>query len=353
MKKSLLAVAILGTFAGASLAQSNVSMYGIVDAGLVHESGGTAGSVTKLTSGIGSQSRLGFRGKEDLGGGLSATFVLEAGMTIDNGASTQGGLLFGRTALVGLEGGFGSVVMGRFFTPYFVTLGFVADPFGTGFAGTAANLIPSVGLRMNNTVKYTTPNIQGFSGEIAYGFGEIAGDNSAQRAIGAALAYKNGPLNIRLGYHNKNNDTATVKGTSNSKNTLLAANYDFGVAKAHFGYGVNKGLNSSSLAAANPFGAAVAPTASTDSTNLLLGVSVPFGASKVLASYIRKDDKTGFNQDADQVAVGYTYALSKRTDLYTAFARIKNKNGAGYIAGNGTELGSGDKAFNVGVRHTF
>lgn len=353
MKITLLVVATLGTCAGAAFAQSNVVIYGTVDAGLVRESGGVAGSVNKLTSGIGSQSRFGFRGKEDLGDGMSATFVLEGGMAIDSGASTQGGLLFGRTASVGLEGGFGSVVMGRFFTPYFVTLGFVADPFGTGFAGTAANLVPSVGLRMNNTVKYTTPTLQGFSGEIAYGFGEIAGDNSAQRAIGAALAYKSGPLNIRLGYQNKNNDTALVKGTSNGKNALLAANYDFGVATAYFGYGVNKGLNSSPLAAANPFGSAIAPTASTDSANLVLGVSVPFGASTVLASYVRKDDKTSFDQDADQLAVGYMYALSKRTDIYTAFARIKNKNGAGYVVGNGTELGSGDKAFNLGVRHTF
>lgn len=353
MKKSLLAMAILGAFAGAASAQSNVTVYGLVDAGLAREIGGAAGSVSKISSGIGSQSRFGFRGKEDLGGGLSAIFVLEGGMTIDNGASTQGGLLFGRTALVGLEGGFGSVVAGRFFTPYFVTLGFIADPFNAGFAGTAANLIPNLGLRMSNTVKYTTPDLQGFSGELAYGFGEIAGDSSAQRIIGAALAYKSGPLNVRLGHNNKNNDTAVIKGTSNAKNTLLAANYNFGVARAHLAYGVNKGLNSSPLVAANPFGAAVAPTASTDSANLLLGVAVPFGASTVLASYVRKDDKTRFNQDAHQFGIGYTYALSKRTDIYAAYARITNKNGAGYIAGNGTEVGSGDAAFNLGVRHAF
>lgn len=353
MKNKVLAISLFAAFTGNAVAQSSVTMYGIVDAGIVHESGGRAGSVTKLTSGIGSQSRFGFRGREDLGGGLSAIFNLEGGTTIDNGASTQGGLLFGRTALVGMEGGFGSIAMGRFFTPYFVTLSFVADPFATGFAGAATNLIPGLGLRNSNTVKYTSPVFGGFSGELAYTFGEIAGDNSAQRAIGAALAYKAGPLHVRIGHQNKNNDTAVLTGTSSAKNTMLAANYDFGIAKAYLGYGVNKGLNSAPLASANPLGSSILPTASTDSDNLLIGAALPMGANTVLASYIRKNDKTALNQDADQVAVGYLHALSKRTDLYTAYAYIRNRNGAGYVVGNGTESGSGNKAFNIGVRHTF
>ena len=80
---------------------------------------------------------------------------------------------------------------------------------------------------------------------------------------------------------------------------------------------------------------------------------MPFGASTVLASYMRKDDKTAFNQDAAQWAVGYTYAMSKRTQAYTSYGSIDNKNGAGYTVGNGAEVGSGDSAFNVGLRHTF
>jgi len=83
-------------------------------------------------------------------------------------------------------------------------------------------------------------------------------------------------------------------------------------------------------------------------------VTVPVGpAGTVMASYIRKDDKTTNNQDAQQWALGYSQALSKRTSAYVAYAKIKNKNGAGYTVGNNTEVGSGDKAFNVGMRHSF
>jgi GBP family porin len=138
-----------------------------------------------------------------------------------------------------------------------------------------------------------------------------------------------------------------------STNMLLTANYDFRVAKAFLAYGADKGPSSAVLPnTTNPFGR-VAPTASTDSRDLLVGVSVPFGASTVLASTIRKNDKTGFNQDADQWAIGYAYALSKRTSFYSSYARINNKNGAGYTVGNNTEVGSGDKAFKLSVRHNF
>ena len=122
--------------------------------------------------------------------------------------------------------------------------------------------------------------------------------------------------------------------------------------------GIDKGPASAVLRTTkenpNPFGAVLnQPRASTDSSDLLLGVAVPFGASTVIASYIRKDDKTSLNQDAHQWALGYTYALSKRTSLYSCYARIDNKNGAGYTVGNNTEVGSGDQAFNLGVRHSF
>lgn len=355
MKKKTLAVSVLAAFSGAAFAQSTVNMYGVVDAAFVAESGGAAGSVKKLSSGVGSGSRLGFKGTEDLGGGMSALFVLENGFNADTGTLGQGGLLFGRQAYVGLSGGFGTATFGRQYTPQFLTV-LAADPFGTGSAGNAPNILPLTGSgsRMDNTFKYVTPSFNGVTGEVAYGFGEVAGDNSASRQVGVAIAYAGGPLTVRLGYHNRNNDTATVKNTDDGKNTLLAATYDFGVAKAFFAYGVNKGLNSAPLRnATNPYGSAVVPTPSTDSTDVLLGVTVPFGANRVMASYIRKNDKTAFNQDADQIAVGYFHALSKRTDLYAVYARIDNKHGAGYTVGGAIEPGSGDKALNLGIRHTF
>ncbi|GAA4015156.1 porin [Actimicrobium antarcticum] len=356
MKQSTLLFLLLGSAAGTAAAQTNVTMYGIADVGVVAERGGAAGSVSKLTSGVASGSRLGFRGTEDLGSGLAANFLLETGIAIDTGGFNQGNTAFGRQAFVGLSGGFGAVTMGRQYTPQYVTL-VLADPFGTGMAGDAANLMPNTGdaaSRMNNAIKYVSPNLSGFTGELAYGFGEVAGDTKAARQYGAALGYANGPIAVRLGYHNRNNDTATVTGTSTAKDTLLAMTYDFNVAKLHLGYGVNKGTNSSPLRnTANPYGSAVAPTASTDSRDMLVGVTVPFGVHTLLGSYIRKNDRTALNQDANQWALGYRYAFSKRTELYAAYARISNDNGAGYTVGSAIEAGSGDKAFNLGVRHTF
>lgn len=362
MKKTFLALSMISaigfmsTIAGSAAAQSSVTIYGIADTGIAIEKGGSAGSVSKLTSGIGSGSRLGFKGTEDLGGGLSAFFLLESGINIDAGSSGQGGLMFGRQAYVGIKGEFGTLTAGRQYTPEYLTLAF-ADPFGTGFAGDAANIMPNSGTgasRMDNTLKYVTPSFDGFTGELAYGFGETAGDTSAGRQIGAAIGYTSGPFAVRLGYHNRNNDTAILKNTEDGKTTLLAATYDFGVAKAHLAYGINKGLNSSPLRnTANPYGSLVAPTASTDSTDFLLGVTLPFGSNKILASYIRKDDKTAKNQDASQLAVAYIYSLSKRTDLYAAYARIDNKNGAGYTVGSAIEAGSGDSALHLGIRHSF
>ncbi|MES2264592.1 MAG: porin [Pseudomonadota bacterium] len=346
----------LGASAGMAAAQSAVTVYGIVDAGLVHESGAAAGATTKLTSGVESGSRLGFKGTEDLGGGMAAIFLLESGYQIDTGAMGQGGLLFGRQAYVGLQGRFGALTLGRQYTPQYLAVAAV-DPFGSGLAGDTKNLMAATGngaSRMDNALKYATPVLGGASAELVIGAGETAGDNAAGRQFGGALAYAAGALNLRLAYHHRNNDTAALKNTSSAKNAVLTATYDFGVAKAHLAYGTDRGLNSAPLRnAANPYAYAQAPVASTDSADLLLGVSVPRGAHTWLASYIRKDDKTAFDQDAVQVALGYRYALSRRTDLYTAWAHIHNRRGAGYTVGSAIEGGTGNRAIDLGLRHLF
>jgi predicted porin len=334
MKKSLLALTVLSAFAGAASAQTSVTVYGIVDAGLVFERGGAAGSVSKLGSGVQSGTRLGFKGSEDLGGGLSAKFQLETGIAADTGGFNQGGLAFGRQSWVGLAGNFGQVSLGRQYTPLFIALDSI-DPFGTGLAGASNNLMSTAGTRMNNTVNYTTNNLSGFTGTAAYGFGEVAGDTAASRQIGLSGSYANGPAAAVLAYHNTNNATAT----GSTKNTLLGGTWNFGPVTGHLGFEWNKADSGS--------------VDTVDSTDVLIGASVPVGAGSFLASYIRKNDKLAANSDANQVAVGYTYALSKRTNFYTSYARISNKNGAAYTVGNATEGGSGDKAFNVGLRHKF
>lgn len=336
-----------------------MTIYGLADAGLVQESGAKAGSITKVSSGIGATSRLGFRGTEDLGDGLSAIYTLEAGMKLDTGEIDSTGALFNRQSYVGLKSTTaGTLTLGRQYTPLYNALSQVADPFGAGYAGSAKNLMPSAGAdtRTSNTILYATPSYSGFGAEVSYSLGEQQGSSKAGRQVGAALIYANGPLNARLVYNNRNNDVvATGVSVDAGRNVMLAANYDFKIAKAYFAYGQDKGVNSSPLpTTTNTFGYAVAPRASTDSTDLLIGATVPVStAGTLMVSYIRKNDKTVFNQDADQWALGYSQALSKRTSLYAAYGRIKNKNGAGYTVGNAAETGTGDKAFNLGMRHSF
>ena len=330
MKKTAIAIALIGITSGAAFAQSSVTVYGKVDAGFVHESGGVAGSANNLSSGIASGSRLGFKGKEDLGAGLSANFVIENGFNLDTGTAAQGGLLFGRQAFVGLSGNFGAVTLGRQYSPYYKVLRDVADPFASGLAGKAGNIM-TTNTRINNMMEYVTPKLGGFSADVAYGFGEVAGDSAKSRNIGGSIGYSRGALDVKLGHHQVNNAAAT----DSSRNTLLAGSYNFGVVKASLGYAINKG------------------TGSADSNDAIVGVTVPFGTSKVLASYIRHNDKSATNKDANQLAIGYIYSLSKRTDLYTSYAHISNSNGAAYKVGNAANKGTGDSAFNFGVRHVF
>jgi predicted porin len=354
MKNRFVVSALLAACAPLASAQSNVTIYGMIDMAVVRESGGVAGPMTKVTSGTTGGSRLGFKGSEELGNGLKAVFLLESGFQGDTGASGQGGLLFGRQAYVGLQGGFGTVLVGRQYTPHYLVQVF-ADPFGSGWVGDTKNLLGTTGnsfSRMDNTVKYLSPVVGGLSAELVAAPGEVSGDSASGRQLGGALAWAKGPLQVRLGYHNRNNDTATLHGTENAKNTVLAAVYDFGVVKLHGLVDWNRGLNSSVLRnTANPFGRPA--IASADSRDAMVGLTVPFGVHALLGSYIRKDDRTGFNQDATQIALGYRYTLSKRTDVNVAIAKIDNRNGASYTVGSAIESGTGDRSVMAGIRHAF
>ena len=324
MKKSLLALAIFGVFAGSANAQSAITIYGVADIGVVFDHANE--NRTSLSSGIQSGSRIGFKGTEDLGGGLSANFVLENGFNLDAGTMGQGGLLFGRRATVGLAGDFGAVNFGRRNTPYFNAMDSV-DPMNVGFAGNATNLFASTGIRMNNAVIYTTPMFSNISAEIAYGFGEVEGSTAASQQIGASIAYVAGPVSIALAHHNANNLTDTVR----TKNTVLTGKYNFNnIVTAHLAYADNSG-------------------GALDSNDFLIGASVPFGPNTVLFSYIEKNDKSILNNDASQIALAYTYALSKRTNLYASYAKINNDNTAAFK----TNSAFGDREGNFGIRHKF
>ena len=337
MKKTLFAIAALSA-AGVSVAQTNVQMYGVVDIGFTHENTGAA-TVNRLDSGNVLGSRLGFKGTEDLGGGLSANFQLENGFAADTGNLNQGGRLFGRQAWVGLAGGFGSIKFGRQYTPMWKIQAMV-DPFGLGLSGTGIGGNTGAGMlsifygsnlygntRADNTVKYgyaTGP----FSTEVTYSFGEQAGNNSALRQMGLNADYNKGPVYAGFAYHKANDAT----GNDSIRVSLLAGTYDFGVAKLHGAYAWNKG------------------TGTQDSTDGMIGVSAPAGSGTVLASYIRHNNKAVSNADSNQFALGYIYPLSKRTSLYTSYSRNANDSGASLNAGG---LGMTDTLINAGITHKF
>lgn len=328
MKKSLIAVALFSAFTGAASAQENLTIYGILDVGLAHEDNGTS-STTRMDSGNVYGSRLGFRGTEDLGGGLSALYTLEMGLNMDTG--TGQGPLFNRQSFVGVKGGAGTLTFGRQYTPMFRAQ-LAYDPFFTGFAGNAGRMMsngagPS-GPRTDNSIFYVTPTVGGFEGQLLYGFGEQAGSMSKLREIGGAVGYTNGPVGVKLAHHNAKDATGNVS----AKNTNLSGTYDLGKAKLYAAYQVNK--TGSVL----------------DTRDSLVGVSVPLGAGKLIASYIRKDNRIVANADARQAAVGYIHSLSKRTELYTSYGDISN-DGASAI--RVPTAGASDRLFNVGMIHKF
>ena len=364
MNKSLVALALAGVFASAAQAQS-IEMYGIVDMGFVQESGGPtgpipvttpptvrlpAGNINKLTSGAQSGTRLGFKGTEDLGSGMKALFVLETGIAADKGGFNQANTAFARQSFVGLQSDMGTVTMGRQYTPYFLTM-LVGDPFAAGMAGAAQNmLMPGSNIRMDNAVKYTSPVFSGFSGEAAYGFGEQADSDVRSRQLGAFINYSGAPVNVRLGYLRKNTDLTTITGQTKAKeisNWILAANWDVKVAKLFAAITDNdEGEN------ALTSGPTVKPSRAA-SKDYLIGAQIPFNKHTFIASYIYKDGGSGTTGDANQLAFGYTYTMSKRTNLYAAWGRINNGTSIPLTVGNNSELGYGDKALNLGIRHIF
>lgn len=335
MKKSLVSLAVLAAFAGAASAQTNITIYGVADAAVSYKDNGAAtnSKTWAVDSGQLSGSRLGFKGSEDLGGGLSAIFTLENGYNIDDGSAAQGGLLFGRQAFVGLQGEFGAVKLGRQYNPIRVAVESV-DPFRLAMGSWAGNVLSLYGERANNTLNYTSANFGGFTGQVAYSFGEVAGSTAAGRQLGLSGAYANGPLSAVLVYHNQDRGTTATPDNGKTKTTLLGGTYNFGPATLHAAYAWDKGSPATGAD-------------DVDSRDWMLGVSAPVGAGTVLASYMKRDDRLAANKDVKQWALGYTYGLSKRTTAYALFNNTGRDNTP--AAGSSTT----SKQFSVGMRHTF
>jgi len=325
MKKSLIALAALA--ASASFAQSSVTVFGIVDAAVRVENGTVADKTSMVNSGYNS-SRIGFRGVEDLGGGMKATFHLEGALSNDDGNAT--GLNFQRRSLVGLEGGFGKIELGREYTPHFWNHT-VYDPFGTNGAGTSAALNTAAGgsttVRTNNAINYVTPNFGGFTLQLQNAQGEAASNAAAPDAgnmTAARLAYAQGALTFALA-SGKTNVSNGVDITSNN----FGASYDLGVAKL--------------------MGAVVEDkkTGATTQKGSVVGLTAPLGAGTV--RFAVSETKAGAAKTA-KTAIGYVYGLSKRTDLYTTYANTKHSGGnSDALAGVNGKV----NALEAGVKHSF
>lgn len=343
MNKKLVALAVSAIAAGAASAQTaNVTLYGIVDTYLSSQRtsgvGAVAAKTTTLVTGGGlSGSRWGLRGSESLGGGMNAFFTLESGFNSDVGSLGQGGLAFGRRAVVGVNGGFGSIQMGRDYSPNFYVMCNSDDTFGgclTGFSAVAnmggffANT-----LRQNNQVRYSTPNMGGLTADLAWSLGEVAGSSSASRTIGANLQYKNGPIYAGIGFSDNKNATAT----GSNKQFIFGATYNFGVAYAGVTYIENKDV------------------AGTKTKPLIGSVTVPFGAARIGLQLAQS--KSGSNK-AQSFALLGEYDLSKRTEVYGGYSQCKNKGITCAADGNTTAStatinGQTGSAIAIGLKHKF
>lgn len=344
MKKSLIALAALGAFAGAASAQSSVTLFGIVDLSLLATSNGGGKQKSMVSNGY-NGNRLGFRGVEDLGGGMRGAFWLEAGMGNDEGTAGGGSLaaassqLFNRRSTVALLGGFGEVRLGRDYTPQFWNTT-VFDAFGTNGPGSTLNISSqalgsgaTTFVRANNSLGYFLPgNLGGLYGQAQVSAGESAIGN---KHTSFRIGYAAGPLNVAVA------SGKTETGANDFKMTNFGASYKMGFGTL-MGY-VNKGT----------FGAV--------SEKLLhVGAWVPFGATTLRLGYTNSETSGGAvaNRDAKQLAAGVVYDLSKRTAVYSDVSRISNTGGVGgasYRNGGSVANTVGGKAtaFDIGVRHSF
>lgn len=349
MKKSLLALAALTAFAGVASAQSSVTLFGIVDAGARSTKNGNAGSIKSLVSGGGATSRLGFRGIEDLGGGLRAGFWLEGQVDTDTGGT---GYNFQRRATVSLIGGFGELRLGRDFTPTYSNWG-AYEVFGYVGVATTANLRAgflgqgsiATAVRTNNQIMYFLPAMGGLYGSINLGAGEGTGD----KYTGGRLGYAAGPINVGASYGK------TERGTADLKTTNFGASYNMGFATLFGVYEKSKFHNGA---------------VNTDSKLMSFAATVPLGQGMLKAQYTKSSGTGPVGQadafDAKMFGVGYVYNLSKRTALYTSYGSINNGgtgtsatvgSGATYTAGSagpaGMWRGQTSSGYEFGITHSF
>ena len=324
MKKSLIAFAALATIAGAASAQSSVTLYGRVDLSINKPTGSANKNISN-----GSGSRFGVRGVEDLGGGMSAFFNIEHRYSADTGAMTDAARMWGGRSIVGLQGGFGKITLGREYTTAFLGSQLISDPWGwdTVVSGTPSGglnqSITGVGIARVRNDSSLTYNFaaSGFSfgAQIAEATDTI--NNFQKKPFNFSVGYAAGPVALHLGYEKTGQVAAAA-----AKVMTFGGTFNLGAVK--LGALIGKGTSS----------------ANASHKSYLLTAVAPMGQGEFRASYgSLTADPAGAAAKTDVAkgfAVGYHYALSKRTTLYTDFLR-------------NTALAANKTGYDFGIKHNF
>jgi predicted porin len=366
MKKTLIALGTLATAGLTAHAQPALTIHGVVDAAVGFYHGNGTASNTILFGGGNQNSRLGFRGREDLGGGLFAGFDLEAGIYNDNGTflgsntnnqpsgatPNGGGLTFARKSTLNVGGTWGEIRLGRDYTPGFWNL-FAYDAFrtGVGLGGITTQGGTVTVFRASNSIAYFTPGCstftcQGFFGHAMVGFGENGGaapNRNDGNYKGLRVGYGAPKWDVAAAYTVTKNLAA---GDYTQKN--IGTSYDFGVAKLMLLWGEH----STGLPVAALGGGTKAPFWQVSSW-------IPVGPGYIPVAYTHVKRNDAVNSTANKIAIGYVYNLSKRTALYTTYARIDNHGNFQIPVNTGPDAGPtpvhGHRAsgLDIGIRHAF
>jgi len=348
MKKTLLALAAIAA-SSAAFAQSSVSLYGVVDASLESVKGSDT-TVSRVSSDNLATSRLGFKGTEDLGGGLKANFVLETALKSDTGAQGNSARFFDRAAWAGLAGGFGELRLGRIDSSIGLLAGNTSLLGAQGYDDLriADTFASNKYRRLDNAVTYLLPTlVKGLSAQVQYSTAAGTSSTAGAEAYGVDtgktwgfnVAYAADGIVAGLGYVNgKANASGSIKDTG----ALVYAGYDFSVAKLTGYYNMDK-------------------TTDAEEIRRLVGVRLDVPVSKefaVQASVAKVKNTTlttrGDDDNATIVALKGVYSLSKRTAVYGLFTNVNNSDAANLgVASYANTAGNTARGLAVGVSHKF
>lgn len=387
MKKSLIALAALsaltGTLAAHAESGSSLQLYGLIDAGVRSDSAaaksstGATGSQTQFSSGVLNTSRFGFKGTEDLGGGLRANFNLESGFNTGTGATSSTSNIFDRRAIVGLENQWGRIDLGRNTTfNYDLQAGYINDPLGQEltnnkqYAAVAATTVNPLGTlvgggldtsRRDNMVKYQSPVWAGASLGLAYSFGNVAGSTAANSSVQAMLKYDVNPLQLGAAYDRlrdvagRNQTTWTLGGNYLFNGLRVTAGYTQMEADANFANS-NTSILTSSSASTSLYKFLYGASAGTTGLKAQVAdVGVTFNVSdlvKVVGAYYNtKYSADGLSSNRyDTYVARARYTLSKRTDVYAELDYTKVRSLAAALTASGKDSNTG---IAVGLQHRF